>query len=353
MVEWLAGNRIRGTTAERPALGLASGSVGGWVELGRTTLGSAGDTMAVSSFADKRYYMIMVDNTHSGAVGYLQYLGNGSADIAANYARRNSYNGGADGTAVSQTSMNVSGNGASFDSFEILNIANLSTKEKLVQAQTIYQSTAGAATAPNREEAVAKWVNTSNPLNYYSANNIDTGSFNTGSEVVVLGWDPTDTHTTNFWEELATTTISSAGELDTGSFDAKKYLYVQYHCNSTDGGFGFRFNSDTATKYARRFSQNGATDQTELNYNMMRMIWSAANTYYGNMFIINNSANEKLVINNQVGVTATGAGTAPYRWETAGKWITTGSQITSIQFLDHADASGYIDDGTVTVWGSD
>ena len=36
MVEWLAGNRIRGTTAERPNFGLPSGSVGGWVELGRT-----------------------------------------------------------------------------------------------------------------------------------------------------------------------------------------------------------------------------------------------------------------------------------------------------------------------------
>jgi hypothetical protein len=29
-IEWLAGNRIRGTTAERPSASLQSPSVGGW-----------------------------------------------------------------------------------------------------------------------------------------------------------------------------------------------------------------------------------------------------------------------------------------------------------------------------------
>jgi hypothetical protein len=33
------------------------GGVGGWVELGRTTLGSAGDSISVASLPDKRYYM--------------------------------------------------------------------------------------------------------------------------------------------------------------------------------------------------------------------------------------------------------------------------------------------------------
>ena len=36
-----------------------SGAVGGWVELGRTTLGSAADTISVASLADKRYLMIL------------------------------------------------------------------------------------------------------------------------------------------------------------------------------------------------------------------------------------------------------------------------------------------------------
>jgi len=37
------------------------GAVGGWVELGRTTLGSAGDSIDVTSLDDKRYYWVLSD----------------------------------------------------------------------------------------------------------------------------------------------------------------------------------------------------------------------------------------------------------------------------------------------------
>jgi hypothetical protein len=63
MVEWLAGNRIRGTSTERTSttgFNPVTAVAGGWVELGRTTLGSAGDTNSVASLADKRYYMILM-----------------------------------------------------------------------------------------------------------------------------------------------------------------------------------------------------------------------------------------------------------------------------------------------------
>jgi hypothetical protein len=41
------------------AQGGAAGGVGGWVELGRTTLGSNGTTIDITSLADKRYYMVL------------------------------------------------------------------------------------------------------------------------------------------------------------------------------------------------------------------------------------------------------------------------------------------------------
>ena len=53
-IEWLAGNRLRGTTAERPGGGLASPSVGGWVELGRNTSGSTITDIDVTGFGGKR-----------------------------------------------------------------------------------------------------------------------------------------------------------------------------------------------------------------------------------------------------------------------------------------------------------
>ena len=58
MVEWLAGNRIRGTSTERTSttgFNTVAAVAGGWKELGRTTLGSAGDIIDVTSLADKRY----------------------------------------------------------------------------------------------------------------------------------------------------------------------------------------------------------------------------------------------------------------------------------------------------------
>jgi len=344
-VTYHSGRRIQGTQADfdgTPAV------AGGWKELGRTTLGSDGDSIDVSSLADKRYLMFLLDSRSNGTAISTTWKANGSTGNEYSFRRNHD---GTEGYATTQPSAATSWTSIVTNAFGVGYAANKSGKEKLFLEHEVYQNTAGAGNAPTRTENTFKWTGT-DVIDQLTMHNSDSGDIVSGSELVILGYDPDDTHTTNFWEELDTTTISSAGELDTGSFTAKKYLWIQYSCNSTDGGFGFRFNSDTGTNYARRFSQNGAADQTELSYNMMRMIWSGANTYYGNMFIINNSANEKLVINHQAGITATGAGTAPYRWETAGKWANTSSQITSVQFLDHADASGFIDSGTVKVWGS-
>ena len=47
-IEWLAGNRIIGTTAERPSASLQSPSVGGWKEVGRTTLSGSSSSVDLS-----------------------------------------------------------------------------------------------------------------------------------------------------------------------------------------------------------------------------------------------------------------------------------------------------------------
>ena len=104
-IEWLAGNRLRGTTAERPASGLASPSVGGWVELGRTTLGSATADISVASLADKRYYMILHNHLDNGTA--IRLGGRFNNDSGANYAERRSQNGGGDSTQTNATELNI------------------------------------------------------------------------------------------------------------------------------------------------------------------------------------------------------------------------------------------------------
>ena len=54
--------------------------------------------------------------------------------------------------------------------------------------------------------------------------------------MVVLGYDPDDTEGTSFWEELASVELGAAADsMDSGSFTAKKYLWVQIKYTATGG----------------------------------------------------------------------------------------------------------------------
>ena len=70
------------------------------------------------------------------------------------------------------------------------------------------------------------------------------------------------------------------------------------------------------------------------------------------MFIINNSANEKLCIGHQNRIDATGAGNDPIRSERVDKWANTSAQITEIDF-DNALGGIDISNAYLKVWGSD
>jgi len=353
-LKYLDSKRISGTTADREGIPAVSG---GWKELARTTLGSAGDIISVASLADKRYYMVLNSVIPSGSVSPRRRLNN---DSGSNYSARTSGNGSSDATNTSISYFNTYTN-YSNPYFQIDNIVNISNKEKLNISQLVDQNSAGAGTAPQREEGVNKWANTSASINRYDSVNTEGGDYAIGSEVVVLGWDDSDTHTTNFWEELASVTQSGAGSsLDSGTITAKKYLWIQTFNPDKPSGNNlyYRFNSDTASNYANRYSTNGGADVTQLsvgngvgcNYDP-----SASGTTAGlfmNTFIINNSANEKLCTTNTIsGWTNAGAGVAPARFQVSSKWANTSAQITSVQYNGGASS---VSDGTIMkVWGSD
>ena len=349
-IEWLAGNRLRGTTAERPNLGLPSGSVGGWVELGRS---SGATQLDVSSLADKRYYMVLLSEP-SGHRAFSYYL---NADTGTNYARRYSNNGNTDGTDGSQSSL--FGNGLSFgdyNQFMVSYISNLSGKEKLGITHIASGQTTGAANAPSRWEGASKWTNTSNAINRIQTEGTMTDS---DSEMVVLGWDPADTHTTNFWEELASVELGSASDtLSSGTITAKKYLWVQLFIkNSGVAQPRLQFNSDDTNTYHYRLSTNGAADTTNQPVTgdggvVVSSDTTSGHIQFANVFIINNTSNEKLVIAHAVGNNSAGAGNAPYRRETVGKWVNTSNQITQIDAWNNK--TGDFDTGSIIkVWGAD
>ena len=343
------GNSLQ--TAQAAAGGGAG--VGGWVELARTTLGGTSSNIAVSSLADKRYYMVLQSLIPTGSLDASMRINN---DSGSNYAMRDSRNGVADNLSPSTTSHNLSpGHSPSQPFFHLSYHSNLSANEKLHSIHSVYEETAGAGTAPRRLEVAGKWANTSVPISQFNAI-AGTSTYASGSEMVVLGWDPADTHTTNFWEELASVDLSggSADIIDSGTISAKKYLWVQAFLDGTgEIDTNFQFNSDTGSNYANRRVANGGTDATvtsQSNIHLSATLGSGSKCFQ-NAFIVNNSANEKLVIAHNCTADTAGAGTAPIRDEVVGKWANTSNSITSVQ-INNVKAGSY-DTGTIMkVWGS-
>ena len=334
----------------------ASGAaVGGWKELGRTTLGSTANTINVTGISNKRYYMILFDHVHStnqhGAIW------NFNADTESNYAVRYEDEGGTDATAVSQASLRVGHGGeTNYGKFDVGYLSNLLAKEKLLIVDSANTSIRAASTAPLRSQSVGKWTNTTENFDEFLATCVGTGDFGVSDEVVVLGWDPADTHTDNFWTELASVELGSPNSvLSSGTITAKKYLWVQAYITGTSASANalMRFNSDSGANYSDRGSIDGAADGTNTGsafINTDQIVGTLPR--FLNAFIINNSANEKLVISNMINQGTAGAGTAPQRNEIVGKWDNTASQITNVS-LNTITANTYSTGSIIKVWGSD
>ena len=352
-VTYHAGNRIQGTSTDFNGIAAIQG---GWKELGRTTLGSANRYIDVTSLPNKRYYMILHDSHgHANTAGTIRVRYN--TDNGTNYAHRRNANGGADGTSVNEISDFIGSFAEDTNPlFAVGYLSNLSSKEKLTIWHNVEQRTAGAGNAPHRNELVGKWTNTTDPLDEVQIFTGATNSYNTNSEVVVLGWDPADTHTTNFWEELADTTFTSSG-VSAQTFTAKKYLWFQFWYTTDSSGNGQHFQLgdtggiDTGSTYARRHSINGGSDGTSVNQSKIYFAPQlGARTYFVNMFMVNNASNEKLVIIHSASNNGAGAGNAPQRRETVGKWVETTNQCDRIKI---ATDSGTFTGGQLKVWGAD
>lgn len=157
-----------------------------WEELGRTTLGSAGDTISLTPIAARKYLKIYVDVTATG--GAISALVQFNGDSGSNYATRRSLSGAADTTTGSASSM-ITSSTTSTKFFIELEVENVATQEKLGHYRLNDQSTAGAANVPNRIEGIGKWANTTNQITRVDVVNNQAGDFAIGSQLIVLGHD--------------------------------------------------------------------------------------------------------------------------------------------------------------------
>jgi hypothetical protein len=355
-IKYLAGERIIGTAAERAAMTSTSFGIPAWQELDRVTLGSGGYTMDTSTFTTKPYLMILHHIIVNSSQANAKFRFNN--DSGSNYSRRRNVNGGSDATSTSGAEIDpwTAGSDTAFDNFAVGFVTNSASSEKLCKVEQIGRSTAGSGTAPSRSEVVAKWANTSDQINRVLSTNSAPGEYSTGSELVVLGYDPADTATgAGFWEELASVELGSSGStLDSGTIAAKKYLWVQASLENTGNldNCKIRFNGSSSGDYSYRKSSDGGSDSTNVDDSGIGfMATNVAQNLFVNFFIINESATEKLSIGHTVRDGGAGVGNAPNRKEWVGKWDITGSQITSIQAIEAG--SGSFDTGSIIkVWGS-
>ena len=268
-MEFLAGNRIRGTTAEKNTLKVIEG---GWKELDRTTTGSAANSYTVSGLADKRYLMILTSYTANGSLNGGMRL---NGDTGNNYYRRSEDDGGTSTTATISSLSDVWGYGGSHENgFQVSYIANKSDKEKLVIIRHASTGSTGSGNSnyqiPSMRWSNEKWANTSASVSSATIGSFyaGAGSFDSGSEIVVLGWDSADTHTDNFWEQLADVELSgSNASLSSGTITAKKYLWVQYYIGDRpETNYDqMIFNSDSGTNYNQREIRNDTGSGTRYN----------------------------------------------------------------------------------------
>jgi hypothetical protein len=182
-----------GTLFDNDAIPAAAINFGGsgsgvwWEEIGRTTLGSAGDTISVSSLPARAHLKIIFLGLQSGVIlPHLRF----NNDSSSNYNYRYLLNYATAGGGVSQTTITLDPASTANDVMAEVYVTNSSSQEKLVKACVVGRGGSGAANQATSFEVSAKWANTSAAISRVDIfNSGGAGDFAAGSVVIVLGHD--------------------------------------------------------------------------------------------------------------------------------------------------------------------
>ena len=142
---------------------------------------------------------------------------------------------------------------------------------------------------------------------------------------------------------------ASSTTLTTGTIDATTFSQAVFYVDTFVGGY-MRLNGDTGSNYARRYSDNGASDTTNVSTDKLAFLYDLAPAFIVSYFI-NISAEEKLVIAFNVEQNTAGAGSAPIRMEIVFKWANTSAQIT--EYAIAKTSTNFTTAVNLTVLGTD
>lgn len=157
----------------------------GFAEIGRTTLGSNGNSLAVSSLPPRKYLRFVAYIVPTGGTNTTQLRFN--SDTGNNYGFRYTIdNGLGGGTDAANNIGNTSGAGTLPHTISG-EIVNLAAAIKLGQMVALDQVAGGSR--PSYVQFYYQWNNTSAQINKIDFFNAGTGSMLAGSQLVVYGKD--------------------------------------------------------------------------------------------------------------------------------------------------------------------
>ena len=144
-----------------------------------------------------------------------------------------------------------------------------------------------------------------------------------------------------YWEELDRVTVGSPTDtIDTGTFTAKENIMLLYHIlKSGDARVdALRFNGDTGSNYARRISDNGGSDSTNVNQTGIEDTTSSTGEEFTVAYVSNNADWEKLGVSSCINQNTAGA-SVPRSLENYYKWANTSSQINQVSLTNNQSGS--------------
>ena len=157
------------------------------------------------------------------------------------------------------------------------------------------------------------------------------------------------------WGKAGSTTTASAGDSFDVTVSSNETNMLLRHITSSGNTVIYnRFNSDSGSNYAYRWSENGVTDGTGISQSsVIYDTGGDAGDKFDVGYICNISSEEKLVIGFQINEDISGAGNAPVRGEAVWKWSNTSDSVTSVNTLNTAQSGDYETGSNISVLGSD
>ena len=160
------------------------------------------------------------------------------------------------------------------------------------------------------------------------------------------------------WTKASSTTLgSSSMTIDSGTITSSTFNQFLNHTLATSNiENSIRLGNssiDSGSNYAHRRANNGGSDSNTTSTNRIQTGKTDPVDQFDAVYAVNIATEEKLVISHNCTRMTAGAGNAPERVESVGKWANTSNQFDKVQSYEGGGVANFLTGSNLTVLGSD